>query len=272
MSIASTLLRQWSIADRKRGRKRVRFTILRSRAFNVSRFLRFLALACLVISATVSADEEPAAGKLLVATEEVRGPYFKETVVLLLRYDETGAMGLVVNRPVDAAPKEALPKLAGIKEYSGTLYWGGPVWLRTLHALMRTNTPPKDAEHIFDRVHLVPMDDTLLESASNEANLRFFVGYTGWAPGQLERELTFDSWHVLPATEELVFAKDPSGIWKILVPPRHYRAAAGSKGLQGTGVKQVLNQEPGIGTFGHLARIKKPGLKSPGFDETATYD
>ncbi len=192
----------------------------------MSRLSRFLAFACCVISANVSADQDPAAGKFLVATEEVRGAYFVETVILLLHYDETGTMGLVVNRPVEAAPKEALPKLEGIEEYSGTLYWGGPVQLSTLRALMRTDTPPENSEHIFDAIHLVSMDDTLLENASNETNLRFFIGYTGWAPGQLERELAFDSWHIVPATDELVFAEDPGEIWKRLVPPRHYRAAA----------------------------------------------
>ncbi len=86
--------------------------------------------------------------------------------------------------------------------------------------------PCIDAVQIFDAVHLVNMNETLLEAASNAANLRFFMGYAGWAPGQLERELAFDSWHILPATEELVFAKDPSDIWRKLVPPRQYRAAA----------------------------------------------
>lgn len=192
----------------------------------MSRFSRFLTLVCCLISAGVSADEVPATGKLLVATDEVRGLHFAETVILLLHYDETGTLGLVVNRPIDALPIEALPQLEDLAEYRGTLYWGGPVRLSTMHALLRTDTPPDDAVQIFDAVHLVTPNETLLEAASNAANLRFFMGYAGWAPGQLERELAFDSWHVLPATEELVFAEDPSDIWRKLVPPRQYRAAA----------------------------------------------
>ncbi len=192
----------------------------------MSRLLKFLAVACCLVAAAVSADQVPATGKLLVATDEVRGLHFAETVVLLLHYDETGTLGLVVNRPIDAAPIEALPELEDLATYRDTLYWGGPVRLSTLRALLRTDTPPDDAVQIFDAVHLVNINETLLETASNAANLRFFMGYAGWAPGQLERELAFDSWHILPATAELVFADDSSDIWRRLVPPREYRAAA----------------------------------------------
>ncbi len=192
----------------------------------MSRFLRFLTLACCLVAAAVSADQVPATGKLLVATDEVRGLHFAETVVLLLHYDETGTLGLVVNRPIDAAPIEALPELEDLATYRDTLYWGGPVRLSTLRALLRTDTPPDDAVQIFDAVHLVNINETLLEAASNAANLRFFMGYAGWAPGQLERELAFESWHIVPATEELVFSEDPSDIWRKLVPARQYRAAA----------------------------------------------
>ena len=52
------------------------------------------------------------------------------------------------------------------------------------------------------------------------------VSNAGWAPGQLAHELARGSWHVLPANEELVFAEDPSDIWRKLVPPRQYRAGA----------------------------------------------
>jgi len=75
-------------------------------------------------------------------------------------------------------------------------------------------------------VHLVNMDEALLATASNAAKLRFFVGYAGWSPGQLEHELAFDSWHILPATEELVLAEDTGDIWRKLLLSRQFRAAA----------------------------------------------
>ncbi len=185
----------------------------------MNRFPMVLALACCVISHGINAEEDLGKGKLLVATEVVQGRAFAESVILLLNYDETGAVGLVVNRPTEALPAQALPELAGLDRYEGTLYWGGPVELFTLRALLHSDAPPDNAVPIFDRVHLALLDENLLDGATSNANLRFFVGYAGWAPGQLEQELAFGSWHIVAATEALVFADDPGGIWRRLLPP-----------------------------------------------------
>lgn len=183
----------------------------------------FLLFACCAVAA--GPDEDPASGRLLVATDEVRGPYFTETVILLLHYDEQGALGLVVNRPMAATPREALPDIEGMDRYPDTLYWGGPVQMATIRTLLRADQPPEDAEHIFDAVYLAHPDASLMQGTPSAANLRFFVGYAGWAPGQLEREIFYESWRVLPATEELVFAADTAAIWHSLMPQRQYRAA-----------------------------------------------
>jgi putative transcriptional regulator len=186
----------------------------------------FLALACCFVSAGVSADQVPAAGKLLVATDEVGGPYFAQTVVLLLHHDGTGTLGVVVNRPIEASAIESMLADEDLAAHRGSFYWGGPMSQATVRALLRTDTPPEDAVQVFDAVHLVDVDELLLATASNATKLRFFVGYAGWSAGQLEHELAFDSWHILPATEELVFAEDTGDMWRKLLPTREYRAAA----------------------------------------------
>jgi len=192
----------------------------------MSRFSRILALASCFLSAGVSADQLPAMGKLLVATEEVRGPSFAQTVILLLHHDETGSLGLVVNRPIDTATIESLQLHEDLKAYRDSFYWGGPVSQSTLRALLRTDTPPEDAEQIIDAVYLVDIDDALLATESNAAKLRFFAGYAGWSSGQLEYELALNSWHIVPATEALVFAEDTGDIWRKLLLSQQYRAAA----------------------------------------------
>ena len=185
----------------------------------------FLALACCLMSTAVNADQVPAAGKLLVATDEVGGPYFSQTVVLLLHHDETGTLGVVVNRPIDASAVESSLVDEDLAVHRGSFYWGGPMSQSTVRVLLRTDTPPQDAVQIFDAVHLVDIDDALLATESNAAKLRFFAGYAGWAPGQLQHELAFDSWHIVAATEELVFAEDTGDIWRKLLSSRQYQAA-----------------------------------------------
>jgi len=191
----------------------------------MSRFPTLLVITCCTISSSVIAAEDPGKGKLLVATEAVHGPVFEETVILLLNYGATGASGVVVNRPTEALPAQALPEFAGIDRYEGPLYWGGPVELFSLRALLLTDAPPDNATPIFDTVYLVPLEDTLLDRAESKANLRFFAGYAGWAPGQLDRELAVGSWHIVAATEAIVFADDPGGIWRSLLPPTVLRAS-----------------------------------------------
>jgi len=189
----------------------------------MGKFSKLLAFACCLASVVASADEMPGRGKILVATDEVRGLAFAQSVILLLQHDETGTLGLVVNRPIDAAAADALRQQADLGAYQGAFFWGGPVLPYTLRALLRTDAPPENAVRIFADVHLVNIDENLLADTANSPNIRLFVGYAGWGAGQLEYELAFDSWHVLPATEDAVFTEDFGESWRKLSPRRKFR-------------------------------------------------
>jgi putative transcriptional regulator len=190
------------------------------------RTLTWLVFAVWLLPATANADPAPARGKLLVATDVVQGELFANTVVLLLHYDETGAFGLVVNRPTDVKLEELLADEDAIAGYDGTLFWGGPVQMDSLRALLLTDSPPADAEKIIESVHLVSYEDAVEESPANTSRLRLFIGYAGWAPGQLDSELARGSWRVVPASSELVFAEEPRTLWNRLTPSHEQRAAA----------------------------------------------
>ena len=190
----------------------------------MSRILTLFVFA-LLLPAVVSADLRPAQGRLLVATDVVHGELFAKTVVLLLHYDDTGAFGLVVNRPTDVEPGELLDDDETAKNYRGTFYWGGPVQMDSLRALMRTDDPPKDAEKIVESVYLVSIEDALEQGATDASTVRLLIGYAGWAPGQLDNEMSRGSWRVVPATDELVFADEPRGLWRQLTPAQEQRAA-----------------------------------------------
>jgi len=202
-------------------------------AIGMKRIVTWLVFVVWLLPAAAGADQQPAKGKLLVATELVRGDVFAKTVILLLHYDENGAMGIVVNRPTDIELEELIADVDAIYGYSGAIYWGGPVQMNGLRALLRTDTPPKGAEAIVDSVHLVRVDDGLEDTPADLASLRFFIGYAGWDAGQLDREMGLGSWHVVPASDEHVFADDPRALWKRLSPPREYRATAQSSDTLG---------------------------------------
>ena len=189
------------------------------------RVLTWLFAVASLLPAVVYADSNPARGKLLVATEAVQGELFANTVVLLLYYDETGAFGLVVNRPTDVPLAEVLGDEEAIAAYRGTLFWGGPVHMDSLRALLVTDSPPADAEKIVESVYLVSYEDAFEAGAADTSRMRLFIGYAGWAPGQLERELAHGSWRVLPGSGELVFAEDPRTLWNRLAPKDEQRTA-----------------------------------------------
>ena len=194
----------------------------------MTRILTWLLAAALLLPAAVDADSRPVRGKLLVATEAVQGELFANTVVLLLHYDETGAFGLVVNRPTEVEPEEVLGDDEAIADYRGTLFWGGPVHMDSLRALLFTDTPPADAEKIIESVYLVSYEAASEESAANTSRLRLFIGYAGWAPGQLDGEFARGSWSILPASGEIVFDEEPRTLWKRLAPAQEQRAATES--------------------------------------------
>lgn len=190
----------------------------------MAKFLTWLVLAAWLLPATGGADETLAKGKLLVATEVIGGDIFVRTVILLLHYDKTGAAGLVVNRPTEVRPEELLPD-DEFSDYDGAIYWGGPVQMNSIRALLRTDKPSGLAEKIIGSVYLVPFDDALKDAIRDASRVRLFIGYAGWAPGQLDHELARGSWHVMPASDDVVFAKDPGTIWKRLVPAKDLRTA-----------------------------------------------
>lgn len=186
-----------------------------------------LLACCFLASAHGAAAETLASGRLLVAARDMQSTVFAETVILILNYDaDLGAMGIIVNHPTSVPPAEVLPQLKGLSGYRGTVYFGGPVEMYTLLTLVRTERPPQNALNIFGDVHLVPPGSSLAAGAPADASrLRFYVGYAGWAPGQLEGEIARGDWHVRSATEDVVFAKDAGSIWQKLVPPPGLQAA-----------------------------------------------
>ena len=141
--------------------------------------MTWLMFAAWLLPSAAGADQSPAKGKLLVATEILGGDVFTQTVILLLQYDETGATGLVVNRPTEIEVVELPADYDDLSAYNGTIYWGGPVQMNSLHALQKTDTPHSGANQIVDAVHLVPFNDVLKNAIDDASRLRFFIGYAG---------------------------------------------------------------------------------------------
>ena len=168
-------------------------------------------------------DPDPARGRFLVATPKLKGSLFEQSVILLIDYSWQGATGLIINKPGAATSSDAFPDIKELADHREHIYLGGPVELGHVHLLIRSGSRPAESREILQDLYLCASMETLREtSQSTEEGLKFrlYVGYSGWSPGQLEREILEESWYVMEAEQDLVFSELPSLIWQKLIRRR----------------------------------------------------
>jgi putative transcriptional regulator len=162
-------------------------------------------------------------GQFLIASKDIKDPRFFETVVLLIDYNRRGAIGLIINRPTDFNLSHVLPNSKGLHKREDMLYFGGPVAMNHKQLLIRTKSNPEESHHVFDDVYIMPdlsAIEEMIGDEDEEKRFRVYAGYAGWAPGQLEREVSRGGWHVLRADAKTIFDKVSSEIWPELI--RHF--------------------------------------------------
>ena len=165
-------------------------------------------------------DNDIAQGSFLVAARKLRDPNFSQTVVFLIQYDKTGAMGVVINRPTEVKLSAVLTDLKALQKRSDKIFWGGPVENNQLLLLFRSNVQPKESMQVFQDVFLgsnPKVIEQMLKNKSGESRFRVFAGYAGWAPRQLDQEVARGDWHILPAKADTIFNKKPAEIWPELI-------------------------------------------------------
>jgi putative transcriptional regulator len=167
-------------------------------------------------------------GTFLIAPRRAADPTFAGTVVLLVRTDDSGALGLVINRPTDLLVSNVLQDFKPARQVKDHAFSGGPVQADALLALYRSTKKPDESSVVFRDVYLVSSRaglEHVLRLKPDAHNFRIYLGYTGWAPGQLEHEMDLDVWRVLPADADTVFAADPSAVWQHLIERTEVRFA-----------------------------------------------
>lgn len=173
-----------------------------------------------VWAGAVPAAEMQANAIFLVASPELKDPNFREAVVLVTHPREGGPWGVIINRPLGHRLSEVFTEYEALKDRKDVLFFGGPVVREGLVFLVRSLKPPPRAVPVLRDVHFISdIDwiDGLLRRPDPTRGLRVYSGYSGWAPGQLQREIERGGWHVMPADAETVFETDPAQIWPELI-------------------------------------------------------
>ena len=157
-------------------------------------------------------------GRFLVATRELKDPNFSESVVLLIDYNRNGALGLVINRPTEVSLSTVFPEMEGFRQRTDNLFIGGPVAANHLMLLIRSDNQLEDSLHILEDIYITSSQAVFQKMAEERRwQFRVYAGHAGWAPGQLDQEVSRGDWHILSADAETIFEKAPSEIWPELI-------------------------------------------------------
>ena len=160
-------------------------------------------------------EVNPGKGRMLVSEPYLADPNFERTLVLLCEHNNEGSFGFVLNKPSIARMGDVLEDLKGL---DAPVYIGGPVQQDTLHFIHQC-ADLEGATEITPGVFWGGNFEGLLVNLDiqkvNVDDVKFFLGYSGWAAGQLEGELKTDSWIVSDRiTPELIFETDHQEMWK----------------------------------------------------------
>lgn len=158
----------------------------------------------------------PAKGDLLLSEPFLADANFERSVVLICEHTDEGALGFVLNKPSILTLADVVEEAAGFEQ---PVYTGGPVQQDTLHFVHRSALLREGADNLGHDLYWGGNFEQLLSLINtrqlNSQDIRFFAGYSGWAPGQLASEMAEDAWIVYEqATTEQVFDVPPEQLWR----------------------------------------------------------
>ena len=146
-------------------------------------------------------------------------PNFKRAVILITEFSDAGAMGFVLNHVSEFGLSDIIHDIT-YSEFQ--LFKGGPVATNTLHFIHRCPDKIEGGIEIWDGIYWGGNFDTVKDLVSTyqlkESEIRFFIGYSGWTDGQLEKELEEDTWIVANKfNPDIIFTSNEETLWKEVV-------------------------------------------------------
>jgi len=208
------------------------------------RFALRVILILVAFAGPAGAADGDANAIFLIASPGLQDPNFRETVVLVTHPREGAPWGVIINRPLNHRLSEVFTEYETLENRKDVLFFGGPVLRDGLVFLVRSSKPPPRAVPVLRDVYFISdIDwiDGLLQRPDPTRGLRVYAGYSGWAPGQLQREIERGGWQVLPADAETVFDMDPARIWPELI--------------KRAGTKQTRKDEEAVPSYALVSRF-----------------
>ncbi len=156
----------------------------------------------------------PQQGRILISEPLLSDTYFKRSVVIITEHNENGSVGFVLNKPIELMINEVL---GDFPPFEAKVYVGGPVAKDTIHFLHTLGKMIPDSVHVVDDIYWGGDFDQLKKVVSKgmvkPSQVRFFLGYSGWQPLQLEEEIEENAWLVTEVESSKIMTAEKD-IWE----------------------------------------------------------
>jgi putative transcriptional regulator len=160
-------------------------------------------------------DKIPEKGKILISEPFLPDTFFNRSVVYLTDHNPKGSVGFILNKKLDIKIADAV---SGFEGWNEQLNMGGPVAPDTLHFLHNLGTLVPKSVHVEGDIYwggdIDAIRDLIRSGSVSPAQIRFFLGYSGWSAGQLERELKENSWVIAKVKSEMIMNSRGVDSWK----------------------------------------------------------
>ena len=156
-------------------------------------------------------------GSFLIAAPGMEDPNFSRTVVLICEHSREGAFGLIINKVLMNSFKPLLSAFE-IQKTSVDLpiYYGGPVKPEQGYVIYSPYKEKYGAIRVTKNLAVTASKEILHDIAGGKGPSKYMLalGFSGWAPNQLEQEMMTDSWLVAPLKYDIIFDIPPADRWK----------------------------------------------------------
>jgi len=168
--------------------------------------------------ATSTSTTEGLRDHFLIAMPSLNDGYFAQTVTYICDHGAEGAMGLVINQPIDLTLEQMLRQLdlePVVDCRRQPIFRGGPVQPEHGFVLHSTESEWSGTRVLGNGLSLTTSRDVLEAMALGKGPEQTMValGYAGWGPGQLESEIAENAWLVAPASRSILFTLPPDQRW-----------------------------------------------------------
>ncbi len=158
---------------------------------------------------------KPGRGKILISEPLLMDYYFKRSVVLLAEHNDEGSFGVIMNKPLSVKLNEVVKDFP---DFDSEIYLGGPVQSDSLFFIHTLGDKIEGSQEIIDGIYWGGRMESIKEMIAlnliKPDEIRFYIGYSGWSPQQLDEELVRNSWVVSLVGASYLLSTNPNKLWK----------------------------------------------------------